>query len=141
PAGRDGAGVGRRWGPARSGGSTRGGGVMPVALIADEITRVRRVYRGYAERGRGAHEWAAENPGNRAMVGERTRVLAGLLARSGRLPLGSRCVLDVGCGDGEVLAGLVRWGALPARLVGVDLRPHAGGGARGHRPARCPRPA
>jgi SAM-dependent methyltransferase len=107
---------------------------MPVALIADEITRVRRVYRGYAERGRGAREWAADNPGNRAMVGDRTRALAGLLARSGRLPLGSRYVLDVGCGDGEVLAGLVRWGALPARLVGVDVRADAVARAHVHWP-------
>lgn len=98
---------------------------MPVALLSDEITRVRRVYRGYAERGRGTREWAADNPGNRAMVDERTRTLAGLLERSGRLPLGSRRVLDLGCGDGEVLAGLVRWGALPARLVGVDVRADA----------------
>src|SRR5262249_52219354 len=94
-------------------------------LLSDEIVRVRRVYRGYAERGRGAREWAADNPGNRAMVDERTRVLAGLLERSGRLPLGSRRVLDLGCGDGEVLSGLVRWGALPARLVGVDVRADA----------------
>jgi SAM-dependent methyltransferase len=107
---------------------------MPAELLSDEITRVRRVYRGYAERGRGAREWAADNPGNRAMVDERTRVLAGLLARSGRLPLGSRRVLDLGCGDGEVLAGLVRWGALPARLVGVDVRADAVAHARARWP-------
>jgi len=95
---------------------------MPAAA---EITRVRRVYRGYAERGRGAREWAADHPGNRAMVDERTRVLAALLERSGRLPLGSRRVLDLGCGDGDVLAGLVRWGARPACLVGVDVRADA----------------
>jgi SAM-dependent methyltransferase len=104
---------------------------MPVELpimnprIPDEITRVRRVYRAYAERGRGTREWAADHPGNRAMVDERSRVLAGMLERSGRLPLGSRRVLDLGCGDGEVLAGLVRWGGLPGRLIGVDLRADA----------------
>jgi SAM-dependent methyltransferase len=105
--------------------------MMPVELptmdarIQDEITRVRRVYRGYAERGRCVREWAADRPGNRAIVDERTRFLAGLLERSGRLPLGSRRVLDLGCGDGEVLAGLVHWGALPARLIGVDVRADA----------------
>jgi SAM-dependent methyltransferase len=104
---------------------------MPTALSttiprnADEIARVRRVYHGYAERGRGTREWAADHPGNRAMVDERTRVLAGLLERSGRLPLGSRRVLDLGCGDGEVLAGLVRWGALSGRLTGIDVRADA----------------
>ena len=104
---------------------------MPVPLptmnpgTPDEIARVRQVYRGYAERGRGAREWAADHPGNRAMVDERTRVLAELLERSGRLPLGSRRVLDLGCGDGEVLAGLVRWGATPGRLMGIDVRADA----------------
>jgi SAM-dependent methyltransferase len=113
---------------------------MPAALptmsarIPDEIARVRRVYRGYAERGRGTREWAADHPGNRAMVDERTRVLAGLLERSGRLPLGGRRVLDLGCGDGEVLAGLVRWGALPGRLTGVDVRADAVARAHARRP-------
>lgn len=92
---------------------------------ADEIARVRRVYHEYAARGRGAAEWAPDHPGNRIMVDERTRVLGSLLAESGRLPLGERRVLDLGCGDGEVLAGLVRWGAVPHRLVGVDVRPDA----------------
>jgi SAM-dependent methyltransferase len=95
------------------------------ARTQDEISRVRRVYRGYAERGRGAREWAPDHPGNRAMVDERTRVLASLLERSGHWPLARRRVLDLGCGDGEVLAGLVRWGALPARLTGVDVRADA----------------
>jgi SAM-dependent methyltransferase len=100
---------------------------LPImdARTHDEIARVRRVYRGYAERGRGVREWAADHPANRAMVDERTRVLGALLERSGRLPLGSRRVLDLGCGDGDVLAGLVRWGALPARLTGVDVRADA----------------
>jgi SAM-dependent methyltransferase len=104
---------------------------MPVELTtmdartSDEIARVRRVYREYAERGRGAREWAADHPGNRAMADERTRVLAALLERSGRLPLGDRRVLDLGCGDGEVLAGLLRWGGLPNRLVGIDLQADA----------------
>ena len=90
---------------------------------SDEIARVRRVYRGYAERGRGGREWAADHPGNRAMAAERTRVLAGLLLLSGRLPLGDRRVLDLGCGDGEVLAGLLRWGAVPGHLTGIDVQP------------------
>jgi len=101
----------------------------------DEIARVRRVYRGYAERGRGAREWAADHPGNRAMVDERTRVLSALLEKSGRLPLDGRRVLDIGCGDGEVLAGLVRWGALPGCLTGIDLRADAVARAHARFPA------
>src|SRR5262249_19351143 len=132
----DGTRVGGGRGRIRSGGRTRRGGVMPVELPSieartrDEITRLRRVYHGYAERGRGEREWAADHPGNRARVAARTHVLAALLERSGRLALGTRRVLDLGCGDGDVLAGLVRWGALPARLIGVDVRPDAVARAR-----------
>jgi SAM-dependent methyltransferase len=114
---------------------------MPVDIAtlrpaaSDEIARVRRVYRGYTERGRGAREWAADQPGNRAMVAERTRVLAGLLLQSGRLPLGDRRVLDLGCGDGEVLAGLVRWGAAPGHLTGIDVQPEAVARAHARWPA------
>ena len=60
-----------------------------------------------------------------------------LLAASGRLPLGDRRVLDLGCGDGAVLAGLARCGARQDRLVGLDLRPDALAAAR----ARCPESA
>jgi SAM-dependent methyltransferase len=100
---------------------------MRIALdgARDEIGRVRRVYQEYADRGRAGGDWAPDHPGNRAMVAERTRALARLLARSRRLPLRPQRVLDLGCGEGEVLAGLVRWGAQPGRLTGVDLRPDA----------------
>src|SRR4030095_6974654 len=94
-------------------------------VAPDEIDRVRRVYQEYAERGRGAREWAPDPPGNRAMVDERTGILGRMLARSGRLPLGARRVLDLGCGDGDVLSQLVCWGARADRLVGVDPRPDA----------------
>jgi SAM-dependent methyltransferase len=102
---------------------------------SDEIARVRRVYRGYAERNRGTREWAADHPGNRAMVAERTRVLAGLLLRSGRPPLRDRRVLDLGCGDGEVLAGLLPWGAVPGHLTGIDVQPDAVARAHARWPA------
>ena len=86
---------------------------------------MRRVYQEYADRGREAHEWAPDHPGNRALVVQRTRVLGRLLGQSGRLPLGDRRVLDLGCGDGTVLAGLVHWGGAP------------GSSGRGRSAARC----
>jgi ubiquinone/menaquinone biosynthesis C-methylase UbiE len=56
-------------------------------------------------------------------MAERRRVMRKLLGSHGLLPLGSREVLEVGCGSGHVLAGLQDLGAVPERLHGVDLLP------------------
>jgi ubiquinone/menaquinone biosynthesis C-methylase UbiE len=39
------------------------------------------------------------------------------------MPLADRRILDIGCGDGSVLALFAKWGALPKNLFGVDLVP------------------
>ncbi len=38
-------------------------------------------------------------------------------------PLHDKDILEVGCGRGSRLQNLIRWGALPERLFGVDLQP------------------
>jgi SAM-dependent methyltransferase len=101
---------------------------------AAEVARLRRVYDGYEAAGRMYGLWAPEHPGNRAMRDERDRLLGRLLARtvdrapdraSDRIwhaPLARRRILDLGCGDGAVLASLGRLGAEPARSLGADVR-------------------
>ncbi len=51
---------------------------------------------------------------------ERERLTLRALRRAGALPLTGRDILDVGCGNGRWLRDLVRWGAEPARVTGVD---------------------
>jgi SAM-dependent methyltransferase len=85
-----------------------------------EVDRIAAVYRGYARESARATRWAVDNAGNRAIVAERQRVLGELLPPA-RLAIAR--ILDVGCGDGDVLASFLALGARPERLVGVDLLP------------------
>ena len=74
----------------------------------------------YARRSTG-ERYAYSNPAHVFMMQERERATLALLKREGLLPLAGRSVLEVGCGGGQWLQDLVRWGAEPARLHGVDL--------------------
>jgi SAM-dependent methyltransferase len=87
-----------------------------------EVERIASVYRGYADEGAAAGRWSPANPGNRAIVAERLDGLRALFA-TGPVPLDRARVLEVGCGNGDVLASLVALGAQADRLCGVDLLP------------------
>jgi SAM-dependent methyltransferase len=87
-----------------------------------EVERIASVYRGYAREGAAGGRWSPANPGNRAIVAERLDGLRALFA-TGPTPLERARVLEVGCGNGDVLASLVDLGARPERLCGVDLLP------------------
>ena len=60
-------------------------------------------------------------PDNLFVYQARERAVLGLLEAAGLLPLTGRSVLDVGCGDGSVLAEMLRYGAAPDALHGIDL--------------------
>ena len=79
-----------------------------------------RVREAYARRSTG-ERYAYSNPAHVFMMQERERATLALLKREGLLPLAGRSVLEVGCGGGQWLQDLVRWGAEPARVHGVDL--------------------
>jgi SAM-dependent methyltransferase len=49
--------------------------------------------------------------------------IGGVLYAEGYESLAGKRVLDVGCGYGDVLACMKRWGARPGDLVGIDLLP------------------
>jgi SAM-dependent methyltransferase len=88
-----------------------------------EVDRLRDVYRGYSARGLSRSKWSADNSGNQAIQRERGLKTQELLQRAGFLPLGSRRILDVGCGTGEILAGFEPLGARWENLFGVDVIP------------------
>jgi ubiquinone/menaquinone biosynthesis C-methylase UbiE len=81
-----------------------------------EVERITNVYNQYQ-----TSKWDEAQPGNSAILQERQKRLQQMLQQQGNWPLADKQILDVGCGSGQVLACLVEWGAMPSKLVGVDL--------------------
>ena len=103
-------------GPQRAGATSE----AATRATTSEVRRIARVYEGY-----GAAEvqarWSLDNPGNRAILQERTRVISRMLLDAGWRTLAGKRILDVGCGSGGELARMTRFGARAADLHGVDL--------------------
>jgi len=87
-----------------------------------EAARVRAAYQRRAELGLDAR-YDYWTPANLFIYQSRERAFLRLLRDRDCLPLGQQRVLDVGCGDGSVLRDLLRYGARPENLCGVDLLP------------------
>jgi SAM-dependent methyltransferase len=66
---------------------------------------------------------------------ERLRVLAALLRRHARAPLGELRLLEVGCGQGGNLLDLIGLGFEPALLLANELLPERAAAARARLPA------
>ena len=87
-----------------------------------EAERIREAYARRAERGLD-ERYSLADPANRYLFRRRERSLLALLKRRGLLPLADKRILDVGCGNGEVLRDFLRYGAGPRLIAGVDLLP------------------
>jgi SAM-dependent methyltransferase len=95
-----------------------------VSDWGQEESRIRAAYRARADRGASAaYTWSS--PAYVFEAHERERALLRLLAQARALPLAGRRILDVGCGSGRGLRELLRWGAEPEALAGIDLRDDA----------------
>jgi SAM-dependent methyltransferase len=87
-----------------------------------EADRVREVYAERARRGLD-ERYGLENPANRYLFARREEALLRLLSEHGLRDLAKTRIIDVGCGNGGVLADFVRYGADPALMAGIDLLP------------------
>ncbi len=104
-------------------------------LPADwEVRRLIETYRNYRQ-GTTQSKWDESNWGYRAILRERQKAITNFLRMYGFAPLGTRRVLDVGCGSGKVLASLLSLGAKPENLYGIDLIPERIAEAKEHYPA------
>jgi len=85
-----------------------------------EAERIRAAYARREEQGLEGR-YSYWEPANLYLYQGRERALVSLLADAGLLPMTNLRVLDVGCGEGAVLRDLLRFGARPENMVGVDL--------------------
>lgn len=99
----------------------------PPSSPAD--AEVERLTAAYASRAAAVHDhWF--DAAYRWTLEDRERRVLELLAREGMNSLADARVLDVGCGSGIWLRDLVRWGARPENLFGVELLPDRAAAAR-----------
>lgn len=84
---------------------------------AVEENRIRDAYR----RRRSGFLYSRFNHAYLFMVHERERQFLRLLRQYGCSQLENKKILEIGCGNGELLRDFVNWGAQPANLFGVDL--------------------
>ncbi len=89
--------------------------------VRGERERIERVYSEW-ERHHPPERYSLQEPGNLFIVQERERALLRLLRRHGMHRLGGRAILEVGCGAGGELRNMVRYGASPERVQGVDIQ-------------------
>ena len=92
---------------------------MPLTAESLEAEE-KRIHDAYARR-RSGFLYSRFNRAYLFMVQERELRLLDLLARYGFGQLGGRKILEIGCGNGDLLRDFIKWGARPENLVGVEL--------------------
>ncbi len=80
-----------------------------------------RIRSAYAQRSEGSR-YSFFNSANLFRVQRLEREVLRLLSRAGGANLADMDILEVGCGGGYWLRELVKWGARPERISGIDLR-------------------
>jgi SAM-dependent methyltransferase len=92
----------------------------PLRQTVGEHERIRAAYDRRATP-KLADRYRPWDPANLFLVQRREAALLELLSKHGKLPVGDRRILDVGCGSGHVLNRFLVYGAKLGNLTGVDL--------------------
>jgi SAM-dependent methyltransferase len=82
-----------------------------------------RIRAAYGKRQGDDARYSWFSPGHLYIVQERERRVLTLLRRNGFAPLSTKTILEIGCGTGYWLRDLIKWGARPENITGLDLLP------------------
>lgn len=88
---------------------------------SQEVERLAEVYSFYHDDNETQARWDIENAGNSCAWNERRTATKILLTENQTIPLADKQILEIGCGNGNVLADFCTWGATPTYLYGIDL--------------------
>jgi ubiquinone/menaquinone biosynthesis C-methylase UbiE len=93
-------------------------------LVSSESLRAEesRIQLAYARR-HNSHLYSRFNPAHLLMLQEREKRLLSLLSLHGCESLEKKKILEVGCGNGDLLRDFIKWGGRPENIVGIDLLP------------------
>jgi len=90
-------------------------------IIESETDRLKKVYDDYRTSRSVQARWNAANHGNKAINQERCHVMRQIFRSDACPSLSASRVLEIGCGNGDVLASLIEMDAQTENLYGVDL--------------------
>jgi ubiquinone/menaquinone biosynthesis C-methylase UbiE len=92
-----------------------------MSSTAESVTdEERRIREAYARR-RSGSLYSRFNRAQLFMVQEREQYFLRLLEENGFTRLEIKNILEIGCGDGDLLRDFIKWGARPENLFGVEL--------------------
>jgi ubiquinone/menaquinone biosynthesis C-methylase UbiE len=93
---------------------------LPESVSDQEAHRIREAYARRKTQAI-ADRYSFFNPGNLFIVQQRERQILRLLEKYGFRNLEGKKIFEVGCGTGFQLRELIKWGARPENVSGVDL--------------------
>jgi ubiquinone/menaquinone biosynthesis C-methylase UbiE len=96
--------------------------LLPTEYAAEEA-RIRAAYAQREARPAISKRESYFDRGCLFMMQEQERKMLDLLKRCGRDELQNQKILEVGCGTGGILRKIIRWGARPENVFGLDLVP------------------
>ena len=91
--------------------------------LPDDLSRLRAEYADRERRFAGSDVYSPFNRANLFAVQGRQRAIQTALRQHGLTNLRQARILEMGCGDGGVLAEFLTFGASPENLFGIDLLP------------------